>query len=48
MHWNKADAQEAIRQTRYDYVVLQEQSTLPIKNPLRMHENIRLFDKTDH
>jgi len=25
--------------------VLQEQSTLPIKNQLRMHENIRLFDK---
>ena len=45
MHWNKGDAQQAIRQTRYDYVVLQEQSTLPIKNPVRMHENIRLFDK---
>ena len=28
-----------------DYVVLQEQSTLPIKNPVRMHENIRLFDQ---
>src|SRR5688572_10417701 len=24
----------------YDYVVLQEQSTLPIKNPKRMHESI--------
>ena len=46
MHWNKGDAQKAIQQTRYDYVVLQEQSTLPIKNPLRMHENIRLFDQT--
>jgi hypothetical protein len=45
MHWNKGDAQKAIHQTRYDYVVLQEQSTLPIKNPLRMHENIRLFDQ---
>jgi hypothetical protein len=45
MHWNKGDAQRAIQQTRYDYVVLQEQSTLPIKNALRMHENIRLFDK---
>lgn len=45
MHWNKGDAQKAIRETRYDYVVLQEQSTLPIKNPIRMHENIRLFDK---
>jgi len=45
MHWNKGDAQKAIEQTRYDYVVLQEQSTLPIKNPTRMHENIRLFDQ---
>ncbi|MGE0128000.1 MAG: DUF4886 domain-containing protein [Blastocatellales bacterium] len=49
MHWNKGDAQRAIQQTggqtRYDYVALQEQSTLPVKNPLRMHENIRLFDQ---
>ena len=45
MHWNKGDALKAIQQTRYDYVVLQEQSTLPIKNPVRMHENMRLFDK---
>jgi hypothetical protein len=45
MHWNKGEAQKAIQETRYDYVVLQEQSTLPVKNPLRMHENIRLFDE---
>lgn len=45
MHWNKGDAQRAIRETRFDYVVLQEQSTLPAKNPQRMHENIRLFDE---
>ncbi len=45
MHWNKGDAQKAIRETRYDYVVLQEQSTLPVKNASRMHENIRLFDQ---
>lgn len=45
MHWNKGEAQEAMQQTRYDYVVLQEQSTLPVKNALRMHENIRLFDQ---
>ena len=31
MHWNKGDAQRAIQETRYDYVVLQEQSTLPVK-----------------
>ncbi|MBS1810352.1 MAG: SGNH/GDSL hydrolase family protein [Acidobacteria bacterium] len=45
MHWNKGEAQQAMKQTRYDYVVLQEQSTLPIKNAARMHENIRLFDQ---
>lgn len=44
MHWNKGNAQKAIAQTRYDYVVLQEQSTLPLKNPQRFHENVRLFD----
>lgn len=44
MHWNKGEAQQEIRQTRYDFVVLQEQSTLPIKNAVRMHENIRLFN----
>ncbi|MEK7831959.1 MAG: DUF4886 domain-containing protein [Acidobacteriota bacterium] len=45
MHWNKGEAQKEIRETHYDYVVLQEQSTLPVKNPKRMHENIRLFDE---
>jgi hypothetical protein len=44
MHWNKGQAVVAIQQGRYDYVVLQEQSTLPVKNAPRMHENIRLFD----
>jgi len=45
MHWNKAQAQSEMNSTKYDYVVLQEQSTLPVKNALRMHENIRLFDE---
>jgi hypothetical protein len=45
MHWNKGEAQKAMEESRYDYVALQEQSTLPVKNPLRMHENIRLFDQ---
>jgi hypothetical protein len=44
MHWNKGEAQEAIAAARYDYVVLQEQSTLPVKNAARMRENILLFD----
>ena len=45
MHWNKGEAQRTMQETRYDYVVLQEQSTLPVKNAQRMHENIRLFDE---
>ena len=43
-HWNAGEALEAIKRGRYDSVVLQEQSTLPIKNARRMHENVRLFD----
>lgn len=43
-HWNEGDALKAMQEKRYDYVVLQEQSTLPIKNAKRTHENIRLFD----
>jgi hypothetical protein len=44
-HWNAGEALKAINEGRYDVVVLQEQSTLPIKNAKRMHENIRLFDE---
>ncbi|HSV16155.1 MAG TPA: hypothetical protein VLI90_17975 [Tepidisphaeraceae bacterium] len=43
-HWNKGEARAAIEHGRFDYVVLQEQSTLPIQNATRMHENVRLFD----
>jgi len=42
-HWNTGKALEAIQQSSWDYVVLQEQSTLPIKNTQRFHENVRLF-----
>lgn len=42
-HWNKGDAAKAIAKNKYDWVVLQEQSTLPIKNAARMRENIELF-----
>jgi hypothetical protein len=44
MHWNKGAAPNAIASGGYDYVVLQEQSTLPVKSAKRMHENVRLFD----
>jgi hypothetical protein len=44
-HWNSGRAAQALEATDYDYVVLQEQSTLPIKNAKRMAENVRLFDE---
>lgn len=44
-HWNAGNGLKEIQSAHYDFVVLQEQSTLPIKNSLRMHENIRLFDE---
>jgi hypothetical protein len=43
-HWNAGQATSRIATGKYDYVVLQEQSTLPVKNAHRMAENIRLFD----
>jgi hypothetical protein len=45
MHWNKGEAVKAIQSENFDYVVLQEQSTLPIKNATRMRENVLLFDE---
>lgn len=45
MHWNAGAAAKAIETGGYDYVVLQEQSTLPVKNATRMAENMRLFDE---
>src|SRR5436305_1474803 len=44
-HWNKGEALKEIQSGDYDIVVLQEQSTLPVKNAARMHENVRLFDE---
>ncbi|HZP85353.1 MAG TPA: hypothetical protein VFB54_00935 [Burkholderiales bacterium] len=43
-HWNAGRALAAIERGGWDYVILQEQSTLPIKNRVRFHENVRLFD----
>src|SRR6266700_222291 len=45
-HWNAGEAQKIIQGGKFDFVVLQEQSTLPVKNAKRMHENVRLFDET--
>jgi len=43
-HWERGEAVTRMRQGGWDYVVLQEQSTLPIYNPSQMHEAVRLFD----
>lgn len=43
-HWDRGEARKAIRSSDWDYVVLQEQSTLPLKNRQKMHEYVRLFD----
>ena len=42
-HWNRGDARDAIKRGKWDFVSLQEQSTLPLKNPARMHESVRMF-----
>jgi len=42
-HWNAGVAQRTLAARRFDVVVLQEQSTLPVKNRARYHDNVRLF-----
>ncbi|MEO8227750.1 MAG: hypothetical protein ABI637_09970 [Gemmatimonadota bacterium] len=42
-HWNRGTVVHAMRHKHYDIIVLQEQSTLPVRNARRMHENVRLF-----
>jgi hypothetical protein len=42
-HLNAGKALDAIANGRYDVVVLQEQSTLPIKSPARFRESARDF-----
>jgi len=44
-HLNAGAAQKAISSGQFNYVVLQEQSTLPIKSPSRMHESVREVDQ---
>lgn len=42
-HWNAGTALAAIRDEPWNYVVLQEQSTLPLKNAARFRDNVRLL-----
>jgi hypothetical protein len=43
-HWKRGKALRLLRAKRWDYVVLQEQSTLPITNPKEMYKYASLFD----
>jgi len=42
-HWNGGAVHAALRETRWDVVVLQEQSTLPVKNAARFRDNVGAF-----
>jgi hypothetical protein len=44
MHWEEGNAVKVLQEGKWDYVVLQEQSTLPITDPETMHKFARLFD----
>jgi hypothetical protein len=43
-HWEEGRALARLRGGHWDFVVLQEQSTLPITDPATMHKYARLFD----
>lgn len=43
--WQQGKAVSKIKNGKWDYVVLQEQSTLPITNPQLMYEYARLFNE---
>lgn len=44
LHWEMGNALKAIGEGGWDYVVLQDQSTLPITDPATTHRYARLFD----
>lgn len=43
-HWENTQTLEVLKQGSWNYVVLQEQSMLPIIEPLTMHQYATLFD----
>jgi hypothetical protein len=43
MHWEDGEAARLLRARRWDYVVLQEQSLLPLNNAEMMYTYVRLF-----
>lgn len=44
-HWNNGDALRRIRETKWDYVVLQEQSQIPVINQKKFYEFAGKFDE---
>lgn len=44
-HWASEAARNAIRARKWDYVVLQEQSLLPLEQKERMYKTVRLLDQ---
>ncbi|MEO5700227.1 MAG: DUF4886 domain-containing protein [Casimicrobiaceae bacterium] len=42
-HWNAATVHAALRDASWDIVVLQDQSTLPVKNAARYRDNVGAF-----
>jgi len=44
-HWESEEAHKALSNGVWDYVVLQEQSTLPIHDPAKMYQYVRLFNE---
>jgi hypothetical protein len=44
-HWNNGDALRRIRETKWDYVVLQEQSQIPVINQKKFYESAGKFDE---
>ena len=43
-HLTRGEIMSALQEQSWDYVVLQEQSTKPLKSPAKMHEAIRRLD----
>ena len=44
-HWNSGNALRRIRETKWDYVVLQEQSQTPVINQKKFYDFARKFDE---
>ncbi len=44
-HWNNGDAVRIIREGKWDYVVLQEQSQIPVINKKKFYDFARKFDE---